>query len=116
MNNARKLPRAKFTRLEPEKAQLTADQEALRKMTASIRNVKTSYVTVKTRQTKWLENKEQLNSQQETLEAKERNQARRQVERTEDGIIFGRDTDGQRAAACSRTAREQRERGYRGDI
>ncbi len=65
-------------------------------MTASIKDVKTSYVTVKTTsKTKKLkaENKEQLN-QQETLEAKIRPE--RQVEKgTKDGIVFGRDADGQ---------------------
>ncbi len=49
-----------------------------------------------------------MNQLKETLEAKRAKSRReRQVEKDEDGIVFDRDTDGQRATigrACSRTA------------
>ncbi len=80
-------------------------------MTASVRNVKTSYVTVNyVRQEIKRENKEEQLNQQETLEAKRTIRAERQVERTKTVSYLTRDTDGQRATigrACSKNCREQ---------
>ena len=93
-----RVPRAKFARLEPEKAQFNGlDQKLYEKMTASIKEREDKLCDredyVEDQEIK-LENKEeQLNQLKETLEAKE-NEIRareRQVEKDEDGIVFDRD-------------------------
>ena len=93
-----RVPRAKFARLEPEKAQFNGlDQKFYEKMTASIKEREDKLCDredyIEDQEIK-LENKEeQLNQLKETLEAKE-NEIRareRQVEKDEDGIVFDRD-------------------------
>lgn len=93
-----RVPRAKFARLEPEKAQFNGlDQKLYEKMTASIKEREDKLCDredyIEDQEIK-LENKEeQLNKVKETLEAKE-NEIRareRQVEKDEDGIVFDRD-------------------------
>ena len=93
-----RVPRAKFARLEPEKAQFNGlDQKLYEKMTASIKEREDKLCDredyIEDQEIK-LENKEeQLNQLKETLEAKE-NEIRareRQVEKDEDGIVFDRD-------------------------
>lgn len=92
-----RVPRAKFARLEPEKAQFNGlDQKLYEKMTASIKEREDKLCDredyIEDQEIK-LENKEeQLNQLKETLEAKE-NEIRareRQVEKDEDGIVFDR--------------------------
>lgn len=93
-----RVPRAKFARLEPEKAQFNGlDQKLYEKMTASIKEREDKLCDredyIEDQEIK-LENKEeQLNQLKETLEAKE-NEIRareRQVEKDEDGIVIDRD-------------------------
>lgn len=93
-----RVPRAKFARLEPEKAQFNGlDQKLYEKMTASIKEREDKLCDredyIEDQEIK-LENKEeQLNKVKEALEAKE-NEIRareRQVEKDEDGIVFDRD-------------------------
>lgn len=112
-----RVPRAKFARLEPEKAQFNGlDQKLYEKMTASIKEREDKLCDredyIEDQEIK-LENKEeQLNQLKETLEAKE-NEIRareRQVEKDEDGIVFDRDALGAREAKLAEQAQELRER------
>ena len=114
-----RVPRAKFARLEPEKAQFNGlDQKLYEKMTASIKEREDKLCDredyIEDQEIK-LENKEeQLNQLKETLEAKE-NEIRareRQVEKDEDGIVFDRDAlmdKEQRLAERAHELREQEE-------
>lgn len=114
-----RVPRAKFARLEPEKAQFNGlDQKLYEKMTASIKEREDKLCDredyIEDQEIK-LENKEeQLNQLKETLEAKE-NEIRareRQVEKDEDGIVFDRDAlmdKEQRLAERTQELREQEE-------
>lgn len=114
-----RVPRAKFARLEPEKAQFNGlDQRLYEKMTASIKEREDKLCDredyIEDQEIK-LENKEeQLNQLKETLEAKE-NEIRareRQVEKDEDGIVFDRDAlmdKEQRLAERDQELREQKE-------
>lgn len=114
-----RVPRAKFARLEPEKAQFNGlDQALYEKMTASIKEREDKLCDredyIEDQEIK-LENKEeQLNQLKETLEAKE-NEIRareRQVEKDEDGIVFDRDAlmdKEQRLAERAQELREQEE-------
>ena len=112
-----RVPRAKFARLEPEKAQFNGlDQALYEKMTASIKEREDKlcdhedYIEDKEIE---LENKEeQLNQLKETLEAKE-NEIRareRQVEKDEDGIVFDMDALDAREAKLAEQAQELPER------
>lgn len=112
-----RVPRAKFARLEPEKAQFNGlDQKLYEKMTASIKEREDKLCDredyIEDQEIK-LENKEeQLNQLKETLEAKE-NEIRareRQVEKDEDGIVFDRDALDAREAKMAEQAQELRER------
>jgi DNA repair exonuclease SbcCD ATPase subunit len=112
-----RVPRAKFARLEPEKAQFNGlDQKLYEKMTASIKEREDKLCDredyIEDQEIK-LENKEeQLNQLKETLEAKE-NEIRareRQVEKDEDGIVFDRDALDAREAKMAEQAHELRER------
>lgn len=112
-----RVPRAKFARLEPEKAQFNGlDQKLYEKMTASIKEREDKLCDredyIEDQEIK-LENKEeQLNQLKETLEAKE-NEIRareRQVEKDEDGIVFDRDALDAREAKLDEQAQELRER------
>lgn len=112
-----RVPRAKFARLEPEKAQFNGlDQKLYEKMTASIKEREDKLCDredyIEDQEIK-LENKEeQLNQLKETLEAKE-NEIRareRQVEKDEDGIVFDRDALDAREAKLAEQAQELRER------
>ncbi len=96
------------------KHNLTADQKLYEKMTASIRNVKTSYVTVnyvEGQEISLKTKREQLNQQGNTG-SEENNRAKRQVEKgTKTVIVFDRGdalmdkaTTGR---ACSRTAEQK---------
>lgn len=114
-----RVPRAKFARLEPEKAQFNGlDQKLYEKMTASIKEREDKLCDredyIEDQEIK-LENKEeQLNKVKEALEAKE-NEIRareRQVEKDEDGIVFDRDAlmdKEQRLAERAQELREQEE-------
>lgn len=114
-----RVPRAKFARLEPEKAQFNGlDQKLYEKMTASIKEREDKLCDredyIEDQEIK-LENKEeQLNQLKETLEAKE-NEIRareRQVEKDEDGIVFDRDAlmdKEQKLAEHAQELREQEE-------
>lgn len=114
-----RVPRAKFARLEPEKAQFNGlDQKLYEKMTASIKEREDKLCDredyIEDQEIK-LENKEeQLNQLKETLEAKE-NEIRareRQVGKDEDGIVFDRDAlmdKKQRLAERAQELREQEE-------
>ena len=108
-----RVPRAKFARLEPEKAQFNGlDQKLYEKMTASIKEREDKLCDredyIEDQEIK-LENKEeQLNQLKETLEAKE-NEIRareRQVEKDEDGIVLDKE---QRLAERAQELREQEE-------
>jgi hypothetical protein len=112
-----RVPRAKFARLEPEKAQFNGlDQALYEKMTASIKEREDKLCDredyIEDQEIK-LENKEeQLNQLKETLEAKE-NEIRareRQVEKDEDGIVFDRDALDAREAKLAEQAQELRDR------
>ena len=112
-----RVPRAKFARLEPEKAQFNGlDQKFYEKMTASIKEREDKLCDredyIEDQEIK-LENKEeQLNQLKETLEVKE-NEIRareRQVEKDEDGIVFDRDALDAREAKLDEQAQELRER------
>lgn len=112
-----RVPRAKFARLEPEKAQFNGlDQQLYEKMTASIKEREDKLCDredyIEDQEIK-LENKEeQLNKVKEALEAKE-NEIRareRQVEKDEDGIVFDRDALDAREAKLDEQAQELRER------
>lgn len=112
-----RVPRAKFARLEPEKAQFNGlDQKLYEKMTASIKEREDKLCDredyIEDQEIK-LENKEeQLNQLKETLEAKE-NEIRareRQVEKDEDGIVFDRDALDAREAKMAEQDQELRER------
>ena len=112
-----RVPRAKFARLEPEKAQFNGlDQKLYEKMTASIKEREDKLCDredyIEDQEIK-LENKEeQLNQLKETLEAKE-NEIRareRQVEKDEDGIVFDRDALDAREAKLAEQAQGLRER------
>lgn len=114
-----RVPRAKFARLEPEKAQFNGlDQKLYEKMTASIKEREDKLCDredyIEDQEIK-LENKEeQLNKVKEALEAKE-NEIRareRQVEKDEDGIVFDRDAltgKEQRLVERAQELREQEE-------
>lgn len=114
-----RVPRAKFARLEPEKAQFNGlDQKLYEKMTASIKEREDKLCDredyIEDQEIK-LENKEeQLNKVKEALEAKE-NEIRareRQVEKDEDGIVFDRDAlmgKEQRLAERAQELRKQEE-------
>lgn len=110
-----RVPRAKFARLEPEKAQFNGlDQKLYEKMTASIKEREDKLCDredyIEDQEIK-LENKEeQLNQLKETLEAKE-NEIRareRQVEKDEDGVVFDRDAVQAREAKLAERAQELR--------
>ena len=110
-----RVPRAKFARLEPEKAQFNGlDQKLYEKMTASIKEREDKLCDredyIEDQEIK-LENKEeQLNKVKEALEAKE-NEIRareRQVEKDEDGVIFDRDAVEAKAAKLAERAQELR--------
>lgn len=112
-----RVPRAKFARLEPEKAQFNGlDQKLYEKMTASIKEREDKLCDredyIEDQEIK-LENKEeQLNQLKETLEAKE-NEIRareRQVEKDEDGIVFDRDALMGKERRLAERAQELRER------
>ena len=112
-----RVPRAKFARLEPEKAQFNGlDQKLYEKMTASIKEREDKLCDredyIEDQEIK-LENKEeQLNQLKETLEAKE-NEIRareRQVEKDEDGIVFDRDALDAKAVKLAEQAQELRAR------
>ena len=112
-----RVPRAKFARLEPEKAQFNGlDQKLYEKMTASIKEREDKLCDredyIEDQEIK-LENKEeQLNQLKETLEAKE-NEIRareRQVEKDEDGIVFDRDALDAKEQKLAERAQELRER------
>lgn len=112
-----RVPRAKFARLEPEKAQFNGlDQKLYEKMTASIKEREDKLCDredyIEDQEIK-LENKEeQLNKVKEALEAKE-NEIRareRQVEKDEDGIVFDRDALQAREAKLAERVQELRER------
>lgn len=112
-----RVPRAKFARLEPEKAQFNGlDQKLYEKMTASIKEREDKLCDredyIEDQEIK-LENKEeQLNQLKETLEAKE-NEIRareRQVEKDEDGIVFDRDVVEAKEAKLAERAQELRGR------
>ena len=112
-----RVPRAKFARLEPEKAQFNGlDQKLYEKMTASIKEREDKLCDredyIEDQEIK-LENKEeQLNQLKETLEAKE-NEIRareRQVEKDEDGIVFDRDALMDKEQRLAEQAQELRER------
>ena len=112
-----RVPRAKFARLEPEKAQFNGlDQALYEKMTASIKEREDKLFDredyVEDQEIK-LENKEeQLNKVKEALEAKE-NEIRareRQVEKDEDGIVFDRDALMDKEQRMAERAQELRER------
>ena len=111
-----RVPRAKFARLEPEKAQFNGlDQKLYEKMTASIKEREDKLCDredyIEDQEIK-LENKEeQLNQLKETLEAKE-NEIRareRQVEKDEDGIVFDRDALMDKEQRLTERAQELRE-------
>ena len=111
-----RVPRAKFARLEPEKAQFNGlDQALYEKMTASIKEREDKLCDredyIEDQEIK-LENKEeQLNQLKETLEAKE-NEIRareRQVEKDEDGIVFDRDEITRKEQKLAEHAQELRE-------
>ena len=111
-----RVPRAKFARLEPEKAQFNdLDQRLYEKMTASIKEREDKLCDredyIEDQEIK-LENKEeQLNQLKETLEAKE-NEIRareRQVEKDEDGIVFDRDEITRKEQKLAEHAQELRE-------
>lgn len=113
-----RVPRAKFARLEPEKAQFNGlDQKLYEKMTASIKEREDKLCDredyIEDQEIK-LENKEeQLNQLKETLEAKE-NEIRareRQVEKDEDGIVFDRDALMDKEQRLAERAQELREQG-----
>lgn len=110
-----RVPRAKFARLEPEKAQFNGlDQKLYEKMTASIKEREDKLCDredyIEDQEIK-LENKEeQLNQLKETLEAKE-NEIRareRQVEKDEDGIVFDRDAVEAKEAKLAERVQELR--------
>lgn len=112
-----RVPRAKFARLEPEKAQFNGlDQKLYEKMTASIKEREDKLCDredyIEDQEIK-LENKEeQLNQLKETLEAKE-NEIRareRQVEKDEDGIVFDRDALMDKEQRLDERAQELRDR------
>lgn len=112
-----RVPRAKFARLEPEKAQFNGlDQKLYEKMTASIKEREDKLCDredyIEDQEIK-LENKEeQLNQLKETLEAKE-NEIRareRQVEKDEDGIVFDRDALDAKAQKLAERVQELQER------
>lgn len=111
-----RVPRAKFARLEPEKAQFNGlDQALYEKMTASIKEREDKLCDredyIEDQEIK-LENKEeQLNQLKETLEAKE-NEIRareRQVEKDEDGIVFDRAEITRKEQKLAEHAQELRE-------
>lgn len=107
-----RVPRAKFARLEPEKAQFNGlDQKLYEKMTASIKEREDKLCD----REDYVEDKEiALEAKEEALEAKE-NEIRareRHVEKAEDGIVFDRDEltrKEQRLAERAQELREQEE-------
>lgn len=112
-----RVPRAKFARLEPEKAQFNGlDQKLYEKMTASIKEREDKLCDredyIEDQEIK-LENKEeQLNQLKETLEAKEADliARERQVEKDADGVVFDRDALDAREAKLAEQAQELRGR------
>lgn len=112
-----RVPRAKFARLEPEKAQFNGlDQALYEKMTASIKEREDKlcdhedYIEDKEIE---LENKEeQLNKVKEVLEAKEADliARERQVDKDADDVVFEKDAIQAREAKLAERARELRER------
>lgn len=112
-----RVPRAKFARLEPEKAQFNGlDQALYEKMTASIKEREDKlcdhedYIEDKEIE---LENKEeQLNKVKEVLEAKEADliARERQVDKDADDVVFEKDVVQAREAKLAERARELRER------
>lgn len=112
-----RVPRAKFARLEPEKAQFNGlDQKLYEKMTASIKEREDKLCDredyIEDQEIK-LENKEeQLNQLKETLEAKEVDliARERQVEKDADGVVFDRDAVEAKEAKLAERVQELRER------
>lgn len=112
-----RVPRAKFARLEPEKAQFNGlDQKLYEKMTASIKERedklcdREDYIEDKEIE---LENKEeQLNKVKEELEAKEADliARERQVDKDADDVVFEKDAVQAREAKLDEQAQELRER------
>lgn len=111
-----RVPRAKFARLEPEKAQFNGlDQQLYEKMTASIKERedklcdREDYIDDKEIE---LENKEeQLNKVKEVLEAKEADliARERQVDKDADDVVFEKDAVQAREAKLAERAQELRE-------
>lgn len=112
-----RVPRAKFARLEPEKAQFNGlDQALYEKMTASIKEREDKlcdhedYIEDKEIE---LENKEeQLNKVKEALDAKEADliARERQVDKDADDVVFEKDVVQAREAKLAERAQELRER------
>lgn len=110
-----RVPRAKFARLEPEKAQFNGlDQALYEKMTASIKEREDKlcdhedYIEDKEIE---LENKEeQLNKVKEVLEAKEADliARERQVDKDADDVVFEKDAVQAREAKLAERAQELR--------
>lgn len=108
-----RVPRAKFARLEPEKAQFNGlDQKLYEKMTASIKEREDKLCDredyIEDQEIK-LENKEdQLKQLETTLNAKEQALVarERQVEKDEDGVVFDRDAVEAREAKLAERAQE----------
>ena len=111
-----RVPRAKFARLEPEKAQFNGlDQKLYEKMTASIKEREDKLCDredyIEDQEIK-LENKEeQLNKVKEELEAKEQALIARErhIEKAEDGIVFDRDEITRKEHRLAEHAQELRE-------
>lgn len=112
-----RVPRAKFARLEPEKAQFNGlDQKLYEKMTASIKEREDKLCDredyIEDQEIK-LENKEeQLNKVKEVLEAKEADliARERQVDKDADDVVFEKDAVQAREAKLAERAQELRER------
>lgn len=111
-----RVPRAKFARLEPEKAQFNGlDQKLYEKMTASIKEREDKLCDredyIEDQEIK-LENKEdQLKQLEATLNAKEQALIARErhVEKAEDGIVFDRDEITRKEQKLAEHAQELRE-------
>lgn len=111
-----RVPRAKFARLEPEKAQFNGlDQKLYEKMTASIKEREDKLCDredyIEDQEIK-LENKEdQLKQLEATLNAKEQALIARErhVEKAEDGIVFDRDEVKRKEQKLAEHAQELRE-------
>lgn len=112
-----RVPRAKFARLEPEKAQFNGlDQKLYEKMTASIKEREDKLCDredyIEDQEIK-LENKEdQLKQLEATLNAKEQAliARERRIEKAEDSIVFDRDEITRKEQRLAERAQELRER------